>query len=41
MLEGYPEAAERLREHMASRATRTAEEIRRVGASLDSSRMRR
>ncbi len=35
MLEGYPEAAHRLRAHMAARATRTAQEIRRVGAALD------
>ncbi len=35
MLEGYPDAAQRLRAHMASRVTRTAEEMVQVGASLD------
>lgn len=35
MLEGYPEAALRLRAHIATRATRTAEDISQIGATLD------
>jgi CRP-like cAMP-binding protein len=35
MLEGYPDAAHRLRRHMASRATRTAEDIRKISTALD------
>lgn len=35
MLEGYPDAAQRLRTHMSQRATRTADEIRKVGLALD------
>lgn len=35
MLEGYPDAATRLRAHMAQRATRTADDIRKVSAALD------
>lgn len=35
MLEGYPEAATRLRTHMAARATRTADDIRKVSSALD------
>jgi CRP-like cAMP-binding protein len=35
MLEGYPDAANRLRAHMAARTTRTADDIRKVGAALD------
>ena len=35
MLEGYPDAANRLRVYMASRATRTADDIRKVGSALD------
>jgi CRP-like cAMP-binding protein len=34
MLEGYPDAAQRLRGHIAGRAMRTSEEIRRLGATL-------
>jgi len=34
-LEGFPDAAERLRDHMAARARETAEEISLVGAALD------
>jgi CRP-like cAMP-binding protein len=34
MLEGYPDAAQRLRDHIAGRSIRTAEEIRRLGATL-------
>jgi CRP-like cAMP-binding protein len=33
-LEGFPEAAQRLRDHMADRAQETAEEISRVRATL-------
>jgi len=35
MLEGYPDAATRLRKHMASRATRTADDIRKIGSALE------
>jgi CRP-like cAMP-binding protein len=35
MLEGYPEAAHRLRSYMASRVSRTADEMLQVGAALD------
>jgi CRP-like cAMP-binding protein len=35
MLEGYPDAAHRLRAHMAARVTRTAEDISKVGSALD------
>jgi CRP-like cAMP-binding protein len=35
MLEGYPDAAHRLRAHMAQRATRTADDIRAVSAALE------
>lgn len=41
MLEGYPDAALRLRSHMAARAMRTAEEIRKVSAALDPRRRQR
>jgi CRP-like cAMP-binding protein len=34
-LEGFPEAAQRLRDHMADRAQETAEEISQVRATLD------
>lgn len=34
-LEGFPDAAQRLRDHMAARARETAEEISQVGAALD------
>lgn len=34
MLEGYPDAALRLRDHIAGRSIRTAEEIRHLGATL-------
>ncbi len=34
-LEGFPDAAERLRDYMAARARETAEEISLVGATLD------
>lgn len=34
-LEGFPEAAERLRDHLAERARETAEDISLVGAVLD------
>lgn len=34
-LEGFPDAAERLRDHMAERARKTAAEISEVGAALD------
>jgi CRP-like cAMP-binding protein len=37
-LEGFPEAAQRLRDHMADRAQETAEEISRVRATLDPER---
>lgn len=40
MLEGYPDSAHRLRAHMAARASRTAEEIRKVSATLDPNRRR-
>ena len=35
MLEGFPDAAQRLRNHLAARADRTADEIRGVRTSLD------
>ena len=35
MLEGYPDAAERLRSHMQQRSLRTAEEIRKVSNALE------
>jgi CRP-like cAMP-binding protein len=35
MLEGYPDAAHRLRKHMAARATRTAEDIRKISTALE------
>lgn len=35
MLEGYPDAATRLRAHMAQRAMRTADDIRKVGDALE------
>jgi CRP-like cAMP-binding protein len=35
MLEGYPDAAQRLRDHMARRAEQTAKDIVGVRASLD------
>ncbi len=35
MLEGYPEAAVRLRSHIATRATRTANDISAVGSTID------
>jgi len=41
MLEGYPDAARRLRAHMAVRASRTAEEMSRIGAALNTSGNRR
>jgi CRP-like cAMP-binding protein len=34
-LEGFPDAAERLRDHMAARASETADQILQVGATLD------
>ncbi|WP_040619382.1 cyclic nucleotide-binding domain-containing protein [Rhodovulum sp. PH10] len=38
MLEGFPDAAYRLRDHLASRALETAEEIATVRASLEPGR---
>jgi CRP-like cAMP-binding protein len=35
MLEGFPDAAVRLRKHIAARATRTADDISQIGAALD------
>lgn len=35
MLEGYPDAATRLRDHIAMRANRTADQIKKLGATLD------
>jgi hypothetical protein len=35
MLEGYPDAAHRLRAYMASRATRTADDISKIGSALN------
>jgi CRP-like cAMP-binding protein len=35
MLEGYPDAAQRLRTHMAQRATRTADDIVKISSAID------
>jgi CRP-like cAMP-binding protein len=40
MLEGYPEAATRLRKHMTGRATRTADDIRKIGSALEPRRQK-
>lgn len=41
MLEGFPDSARRMRDYVSSRANRTAEQILRVGASLDPQSRRR
>jgi CRP-like cAMP-binding protein len=41
MLDGYPDAAYRLRDHMMIRANRTAEQIHEVRTALDPNRQRR
>jgi CRP-like cAMP-binding protein len=38
MLEGYPDAAQRLREHLVKRAEQTAKDIVAVRGSLDPGR---
>ena len=35
MLEGYPEAAVKMRNYIAARVTRTANDISKVGAAID------
>jgi CRP-like cAMP-binding protein len=41
MLEGFPDSASRLRDHVAARANRTAEQIKRLGTTLDPNARRR
>ncbi len=41
MLEGFPDSAGRLRDHVAARATRTADQMQKIGATLDPRTRRR